>query len=589
MAAITSALATAAPAQQAPLAEPQIDTVELTEPNYGDDEIVSMIAHLLSDENPLVREQAAHDLGETRNRSALGGLTKAFADSDVHVRITALRAVRMISANRTMQLITKALQDENPAMLLVAMRIVRDDKLSSAGPRTIELLKARDSRIRANALTTLSSLGIAANADALKTLLAENYRRVQIAAARNALLVKDARVLIEPLQGAAAAKSPALRSAAIEALGKFAFDSSQSLIASAANDNNPMVVSGAIRAYENAGKTTTCAKFLYHDSPAVRLAAIRATGKLTHAPSVAKLMTIMLDAPDKLAHEEARNSLLLIGGTNVEQIVARTLKLQKEMKVSLPSPPSGATEQVSQKHQMLLEALDARRVRNVASCCYMLGKLKSTEGFDYLLTVPAGLELDSPILLDWPIALAEIGDSRAIGPLNSMLDRCHTAGKKYLKTLGLPVMPPPYDGHVTGKAIEALIRLKSNESIRQIIKVTKTNIKNFRLTKASIYSARWLGEIADADRSGVDKTIGLIIATPSYELTARFYACKTAGRMKIKSALPALQTILNQERPGKDLMTAAAWAIQQITGQAPQIPQPRSRPGSWILTKLDMD
>ncbi len=586
---MTVALATPAIAQQASLVEPQIDVVELIEPNYGDDEIVSMIARLLSDEDPSVREQAARDLGDARNPAALPHLTKALADSDVNVRIATLRAVRTISSNRTGQLIARALQDDNSAMGLAAMRIVRDDKLSSAGPRVRELMKARDPIVRSNALATLSSLGIAAHVDALESLLAESYARVQIAAARNALLLKDASLLIEPLQAAAAAKSPALRSAAVEALGKFAFDSSQSLIASAADANNPMVVSAAVRAYANAGKTLQAAKFLDHDSPSVRLAAIRAAGKLTHTPSVDKLMTLMLDAPDTLAHEAARKSLILIGGASVEQITARTLKLQKEMKVTRPAPPADAAEPVRQKHQALLEALRARRVRNVASCCYMLGKLKSTEGFDYLLTVPAGLKLDSPILLDWPVALAEIGDSRAVEALRSLLGKCHTAGKGYLKTLGLPASPPPYDGHVTGKVIESLIKLKSRESLGQIMKVTQTTIRDFRLTTASAYSARWLGEMADVDQAGVDKTIGLIIATPGYELTARFYACKSAGRMKLKSALPALRRIVNQERPGKDLITAAAWAIQQITGQAPQMPQPRSRPGPWIISKLDMD
>jgi hypothetical protein len=32
-------------------------------------------------------------------------------------------------------------------------------------------------------------------------------------------------------------------------------------------------------------------------------------------------------------------------------------------------------------------------------------------------------------------------------------------------------------------------------------------------------------------------------------------------------------------------MVIAAWAIQEITGQTPSIPQPRLRQGDWILRK----
>jgi hypothetical protein len=58
--------------------------------------------------------------------------------------------------------------------------------------------------------------------------------------------------------------------------------------------------------------------------------------------------------------------------------------------------------------------------------------------------------------------------------------------------------------------------------------------------------------------------------------------------LKLEGTEDALLEVLQERRPGPHVMAIAAWAIGQITGEAPTPPAPRLNQGDWIIQKLDI-
>ena len=78
-----------------------------------------------------------------------------------------------------------------------------------------------------------------------------------------------------------------------------------------------------------------------------------------------------------------------------------------------------------------------------------------------------------------------------------------------------------------------------------------------------------------------------MLSDRAYPLTARFDLAKAAGKLKLPSATGPLTTILTEDRLGLTLMLSAAWALQEITGKTPDIPEPKTRQGNWVIQKID--
>jgi hypothetical protein len=76
-----------------------------------------------------------------------------------------------------------------------------------------------------------------------------------------------------------------------------------------------------------------------------------------------------------------------------------------------------------------------------------------------------------------------------------------------------------------------------------------------------------------------------MVADRNYQPIAHYEAARAAGRMKIAAAEGALQDRL-AERNNLDVMKACAWALEQITGKAPAMPEPLERQGDWIVRKI---
>ncbi len=67
---------------------------------------------------------------------------------------------------------------------------------------------------------------------------------------------------------------------------------------------------------------------------------------------------------------------------------------------------------------------------------------------------------------------------------------------------------------------------------------------------------------------------------------ARYMAMKCAARLQMKGMIPAIETLLNNERPGRTMMQAAAWSLYVLTGKTPAVPEPRVIQSLWMVKNL---
>jgi len=573
------------------LAEPQFHGRQLKEPTFGDDQSVALLAVLLAnDDDALIRQRAALDLGQTHNAAALPHLLKAMSDEQVFVRAAAVTAAAEIGGDRAAAIVTGALKAEDATTLLAALRGAARLKLTSAGGNIKALLSSEDAVIRLAALTALTRLGLPAEPGQLKALIATGPVRVRLPALANAMLLKDASGLLGELRQAASEASPAaVRLRALEVLGARDFGASRAVIEAAATSAHPLVRKGAALAYYRARRAQPLVAMLNDDAPTVRLVAIRAMGDLNAPQSVGRLFELMLAATDSTSHLAARRSLGQIGSQDVAKGAARGMPGQMRLLEDIwpertrpkYTPPDKAPPDPDQQRRRNL------LMRNVRSCSWLLGELKSTEGFDYQLQLVNTLEIDSPILEDVALALGKIGDRRAVGPLLKMLKLCKVRGRQYLVAMLSTMPPPPYSEMVTARVIEALAAMRAHEAVDTIAGVVATDVQGIRLPVAAAGAARALPKLLrDDNRTTIETAIVDIVSDSAFDLAARFFGCKAAGKIRSRPALEALRNVLNEERPGRTVMRAAAWAIQETTGETPGIPQPRLKQGDWILRKV---
>ncbi len=576
--------------------EPQLTGDELAESKFGDDEAVSLLGELLDDDDPLVRERAVADLGQTHNPAALTYLRRAMQDGETSVRVTAVLSAAELGDSGARRIVIQALDGKDSAVLLAALGSVRKLQLAAAAEKLPRLLALQDPFVRAVALETLTELKIAAAPSDLKTLLSDPSPRVRLRAAENALLVKNAdSILSELTQAAGGSNPPAVRSAAIEALGKHTFETSGLLLSQAAQQTNPLVRRGAVRGYHHAGEPQHVAAFLTDNSPVVRLPAVRAAGDLKMTESVGRLLQIMLEATDPQIHMAARDALGEIGTPAVAKAAAEALvKLTPPLleidarppprkKGAKRSPPPARAESKIRddpRQRMLVR-------RNATACCWLLGSLKSKEGYQHQLELLTKLQIDSQVLETLVPGLARIGDRRAVKPLLETLKVCVKAGRRALRAMARDRTPPPFSEEITGQICQALGDLKAYETLDTILEVIRTDVMGMRLNVASARATdALLPLVQPTNQSKIEGVLINVLSDDRFALLAKFYAAKAVGKLGCQAALPDLRKLLTEIRPGWKTMYACAWAIQEITSTTPNIPKPRINQGEWIIKKL---
>ncbi len=559
------------------LKEPRLSEPVLKKSTFGDAENIRLLAALGKDDDPAVRSQAAWNLGETHNPGALPYIRSASKDPSAMVRGSAVGAAEAIGTVPAAKIVIDALGDSDRTVLLRAIRSAGRMRLAAARKQLSALLARDDAVLRATALRTLTDMGAPAGADVLATLLVNDSPVVRLRAIENAALLDRPGALGKPLVELAEKGPPSQRAAAIVTLGKLAFESASDLIRAAEKDKNPLLRSAAVLAYAHGGKGEKLLALLSDESPMVRLAAIRAAGQLKQADCAARLFEIMLATPldDETARFilpfrvdiAARDSLAKIGTKEVEK---RSAGLLKAFVGEANSPAVTINS------------------RNARMCAWILGELKSSEGYDTLVSLAGTLKLDSDALPEIVRAIGKIGrgDEKTLGVLNARLERSRVQGIRYLVSLQNPFSPyVEFSEKTTVELITALGRLKYTRAVPLIQKIVLIDVRKTHLNSAVAAAGEALASLATVEnRAAIEATINKVLSTKSYALIAVFEMSRAAGKLKARGTLDALRDILTVRRPEKRVIVAAAWAIQEILGETPTLTDPRPHEGKhWII------
>lgn len=606
---VLTVLAVATCVAAEPLGEPPDRLRDVVSPTFGDAENVRLLASLTDDPDPLVREQAVRDLGQTHNELALEHVAAALEDEDPQVRIAAVAAAAEFAPDRGGRIILAGLGSPERAMVLEAMRAVERTHFTDAAGEIIALLQRDDPAVRLAALDTLAELGVAPPAETIRDLLSADNQAVRLAAAQAAVRLDDAGGLLGDLTRLATSDAPSVRAAAMRALGKFAYAASAALVNQALQDASPVVRRGGVWAMHEAGRKERLGELLADPSAMVRLAAIRAAGELNCIDCVDRLTELMLDAPDRLSHDAARDALAAIDTPRVAELASARLEtVYRQYMVAVgnrpdpDAPPSsepperedadGADADEPQREPDVQP--DWRELypfelheRNTRSCLWLLGRKKSNIAMDLQLRMIEELPIDSAVLIDLTESLGLIGDPRAKAPLKKLLDRLLAQGRRYLVAITSPVpFPLPYNESATAAAILATRPLGMTDAVEVLVGIATSKVKWARLNEATAAAFTVLPDLAtDASRGVIVGGLDSVLTDENYSSGAIYMAMKAAGRMKAEDVLSPIRSVMTEQRLNRTMIRTAAWAIRSITGQTPEMPLPKVNQGEWILRK----
>ena len=427
---------------------------------------------------------------------------------------------------------------------------------------------------------------------------------VRLRAAENALLAGQAGTLLADLTRLARTDSPAVRGASLAALGKFAFAASGNILAQARKDGHPLVRRGALWGYRNARQVAEVRPFLDDAAPLVRLAAIRAAGELKSAECADRLFELLLAARDEKTHLAARQSLRDVGTDRVSVLADKALRTLYEQFGQFNHPrgtPAGTaatttTTEASEDPKAKAKADRARLQRarrghylqrNIRSCCWLLGEQRSTLALDLQFRMLEEVAFDSDVLIELGESLGKIGDPRAVKPLIEMVKRLKDQGMKYLWSITSPApVYVPYNENGTAAMILAASRLGATDAVETIVGIALSKVRMARLRTPTAAAMKALVTLVRPEnRKAIEGCVVNVLGDVNYGDSPRYMAAKAAGKLKIQGALEHLKTILYEDRPGRKMMIGIAWAIQEITQATPEIPDPATLQGDWIIRK----
>jgi hypothetical protein len=327
----------------------------------------------------------------------------------------------------------------------------------------------------------------------------------------------------------------------------------------------------------------------------VLLAAMEAAGELKCADCIPRLFELLPAAKDDLSHFAARRALAQIGQEAVPLRAADALARLKPELIRVAGAPDAERGADMEGRIGPAEAEDMPMVvRNARAYAWLLGQYRSQAGLDTQLELVRRLPVDCLALIDLAGALVRIGDGRAVEPLCTALQVCAANAHGYLIVVSRGSgAHKPFAEEVTGALIEAAGELTAYPAVPTVVRLVEERVQDKKLQYSAACAARALPALAsEATRAGVEKAIGVILRDRIvHGAGATFEACKAAARLRMNSALPVLNEILadrDKSRNGRQLIHVSAWAIGQLTGRVPPLPEPPRRQGNrWIVRVVE--
>lgn len=541
----------------------------LTPPTFGEAKLVEKLAALLDDEDPITREQAVLALGQCHNQLAQPAIEKAMADQAANVRCAAVEAAAQMPLEQARKLLAKALADSETKVQLAALDVTVQLDIKDLAAQMAKLLDSPDNFVAAQAMGALTAVGVEAPQASVSGMLGAEYQLGQIKALEQiARTGKASSAAADQVFALLDATRPALAGAAIEAAARLNAKRLADRISQASKSPSPLLRRAAARAAVHAGQADIVRSAMDDKSAMVRLAAVKAAGELKDADSVAKLFDILKTTPDLQTHLAARQSLRQIARPAVAQRAAEILN------------DLHGTSRDANEYKAIME------IRQMQAAAWLLGQLKSEAALPVMLSMVSSLQINSPLLQEVVLALAQIGNDQAVVPLLALVKKCLQTAPAHLRALQSPNPSngPPFSESVMAAAIEALAKLDAPAAVSVAVQTISVKVQDMRLEVPAAASGALLASLEAPPTQDISPALNLLLDANLWgNPTGPFYAAKAAGKLKQDKCLAALENLLNVQRPGLQTMDAAADAIGQLTGKRPAVGDPAAREGQWII------
>ena len=529
------------------LERPEFTGTHIVKAWFGDARNVELLAGLVNDPDPYVREQAVRDLAQTHNRAAWPLVQAALKDKHPVVRAAAAAGALECSPDDAATLLAATLKDTDPFVVRRALSVVRH--LNATGLRQ-EVLASASGESTADALATLTALRLAAPPEKLRAFLGDASLRVRVEAARNAEFLEDGRDVLDALKEAAAGSVVPLSAAAIPALGKLDPAGAAGRIQQALSHQSPLVRKAAVQACQAAGNGAPIRRMLDDPSQMVRYAAVQAAGRLKREDCVDRLFELLFDAAvddEKTQLVQpyrfdlaARDALSQIGTQKVIDRCAKTIESAVATGLGEVSISQAAAKGDGDRLRMTLRAaLSEDRVadRNLRACSWILGEHKSKAGYDAHFTLAKAVQLDTHVFPVVVEALGKIGDPRAKDWVSQRLAFCRRQGIRML--IESTKMQPAYVEYSEPATVELLIaaaRLGIDDAADRMADIAEVQGAGLRLGgREAAVAIRELSRLPQEARAKrIDKAISTLLGPDGYPLLAVFEAALAAGNEQVR-------------------------------------------------------
>ena len=495
--------------------------------------VVELLGEALA-KNPVTprRVELVRDLGETHLSPALPHIVRAMDDPEPAVRFEAARAAA-------------ALGDV------------------SVIPQLRKLLADADADVRCSAVRAGSSLG---DASFVLAGLADADESVFVLACGLASTDEHDRRIAERMSQVAGDS----RIAAIRALGRRRAERFATLVETALDDPDIVVVSAAIRslAQMNAVQTREHVRALvHHPNPTIRRCAVTAMASLADAADQSAVGRQMLADPDLSVREAAARLLAAHPSADTvpalfEQLGAGYRPLNAAAREALVAAGSIPNAGVSQLSAGLLNDADPRRREDGS---FILGRLRSDAGFDRHLKLLE--DADWKTVAQAALSLSEIGRADARPAILRLASQVGQADQS--RSLA------PDQTLAIGCAFIACGRLHCGEAlplIKQIIPQKMTCPIEIR--GRAIWAAGVLGSNTDDDLASKLLTV-YRDNSPFESEQARIEAIKALGNMRYMAQLDDFRK-QGQENPLASLRFLSHEVADRLSGQTTLYAPPRT-------------
>lgn len=545
-----------------PLVEPTLDqpyVMRLHARARTVDLLIAMLAQPEVSQDPLLHEQVVSSLGRSRSPRAIEPIRRSLSDQDWHVQAAAAQALGEFPAELVPALLRAALAAEDNRVAAQAIRSALRLHFKAGAPAIASLLDRKDEGLTVLSITALTQLDTPLTGPALAQQLNAGSLAVRVAALHNARLGAPAGEAAKTIETLAEGKDAVLRGLALACLGKINSANAKGTLTAAAGEADWRVRAGAAEGLGDLGPSLSLVKLLSDPSPAVRLAASQAARKVKDPAAIEPLWKALQD-PIEPNHLAARDALTALGTPAVASRAGQLLTEQgtlllEKIKGRKPVAPPTAQEQF------------IRRQAQAAS--YILGQARSKEGYAYHLSLMTALPAADPLIEQVAVSLGQIGDPRAMPVFTKYIAAARKVALEYFTALVTGAPPTvQWNENAYASVVRGMVLL--GQDFTELKAMLEYTMSSGRIAPASLAVMDGLtAPEYKADRQALVQLLSEVVKDAGYDTATRWKAARHLAKLKAKEAVPALTDLLEKQRPNYELMSVAAWAIQEITGTAP--------------------